>query len=75
VADLPVNDYRCLALSDAQSQLESDGFTLGTVTAQPGVDPTWTVGGQDPAPGSKAPPGARIDLDVYDPATLPTCPP
>ncbi len=75
VADLTVGDYRCVAFTDAQSTLESDGFTLGTVTAPPGYDTSWPVGGQDPAPGSEAPPGSRIDLDVYDPASLATCPP
>ncbi|MET1232932.1 MAG: PASTA domain-containing protein, partial [Candidatus Limnocylindrales bacterium] len=75
VADLTVGDYRCLPFSDAQAQLEADGFTLGTVTALPGFDSTWTVGGQSPDPGSQEPPGTRIDLDLYDPASLPTCPP
>ena len=75
VADLTVNDYRCLAFADAKSQLEADGFTLGTVTAPPGYDTTWPVGGQYPASGSTEPPGSRIDLDVYDPASLATCPP
>ncbi len=75
VADLTVGDYRCLPFSDAQSQLEDDGFTLGTVTAPPGFDTTWPVGDQSPDPGSEEPPGSRIDLDVYDPASLPTCPP
>jgi beta-lactam-binding protein with PASTA domain len=75
VADLTVGDYRCLAFSDAQNQLEADGFTLGTVTTPPGFVPTWPVGTQDPAPGTAEPPGTRIDLVVYDPASLPTCPP
>ena len=74
VADLTVNDYRCLAFSDAQNQLEADGFTLGTVTAPPGFDTTWPVGGQDPAPGSRS---ARRDphrprrLRPGQPADLP----
>ena len=75
VADLTVGDYRCLALSEAQSQLETDGFTLGTVTAPTGVQPTWTVVDQRPGPGKKAKPGAKIDLDVLDPPSLATCPP
>jgi eukaryotic-like serine/threonine-protein kinase len=74
-ADLTVGDYRCLAFSDAQSQIEADGFTLGKVTTPPGFDTTWPVGSQDPAPGSKEPPGSRIDVVVYDPSTLATCPP
>ena len=43
--------------------------------APPGFDTTWPVGGQSPDPGSKETPGSRIDLDVFDPASLPTCPP
>ena len=75
VADLTVNDYRCLAFSDAQAQIDADGFTLGTVEAPPGFDTTWPVGSQDPAPGSKAKPGSRIDVVVFEPSSLPTCPP
>ena len=75
VADLTVNDYRCLAFSDAQTQIDADGFTLGTVEAPPGYDPSWPVGSQDPAPGSKAKPGSRIDVVVFEPSSLPTCPP
>ena len=75
LADIPVGDYRCLAFSDAQDQLESDGFTLGVVTAPPGMDATWPVGGQDPAPGVEVAPGSRINLVIYDPASLATCPP
>ena len=30
-----VADYRCVTLADATAALEGDGFTLGTVTAQP----------------------------------------
>ncbi|HEY8199681.1 MAG TPA: Stk1 family PASTA domain-containing Ser/Thr kinase [Candidatus Limnocylindrales bacterium] len=75
VADLTVGDYRCLAYSDAQTQIDADGFTVGTVEAPPGFDPSWPVGSQDPAPGSKEKPGSRIDLVVFDPASLPTCPP
>jgi eukaryotic-like serine/threonine-protein kinase len=75
VADLTVGDYRCITVAVAQSQLESDGFTLGTVTKPSGSDPSWPVGEQSPAPDSKEPPGSRIDLTVYDPASLATCPP
>ncbi|HEY8168965.1 MAG: Stk1 family PASTA domain-containing Ser/Thr kinase [Candidatus Limnocylindrales bacterium] len=75
VADLTVGDYRCLAFSDAKAQLEGDGFTLGTVISPPGFDTTMPVGEQDPAPGAEEPPGSRIDLVVYDPVTLATCPP
>jgi beta-lactam-binding protein with PASTA domain len=73
--DLTVGDYRCLAYSDAEAQLLNDGFTLGTVTTPAGMQPTWPVGEQDPAPGSTAQAGDRIDLVVYDPASLATCPP
>ena len=75
VADLTVGDYRCLAFSDAQAQIDTDGFTLGSVVTPPGFDTTWPVGSQDPAPGSKAKPGSRIDVVVFEPSSLPTCPP
>lgn len=75
VADLTVGDYRCLNLADAQAQLDADGFTLGTVTKPSNADPSWPVGIQDPAPGSEEPPGTRIDLEVFEPSSLATCPP
>jgi serine/threonine-protein kinase len=75
VADLTVGDYRCLSEDDAQSALEADGFTLGSVTKPPDSDPSWPVGEQSPAPGTEEPPGSRIDLTVFNPASLATCPP
>jgi beta-lactam-binding protein with PASTA domain len=73
-APFPVYDYRCVPLADAEEALQADGFTVGTITP-PGSDPTWLVGGQNPAPGATAAPGTPIDLTVYDPASLATCPP
>jgi beta-lactam-binding protein with PASTA domain len=73
-----VADYRCKTLDDATNDLEGDGFTLGDVTPQPAgytEDGTSIVIEQDPAPGQKRPPGTAIDLTVYDPASLATCPP
>jgi len=70
-----VYDYRCVSLAAAEATLQADGFTVGTITAPPGFEPTWPVGGQNPAPGATAAPGTPIDLTVYDPASLATCPP
>ena len=75
-----VGDYRCETLGAAKTEIAGDGFTLGTVTAQP---PGYTAADdsfvfeQSPAPGKKPGPGSPIDLSVYDPASypFPTCPP
>ncbi len=75
-----VGDYRCETLGAAKTEIAGDGFTLGTVTAQP---PGYTAADdsfvfeQSPAPGKKRGPGSPIDLSVYDPASypFPTCPP
>jgi eukaryotic-like serine/threonine-protein kinase len=68
---LTVGDYRCVALTIAEAQVAVDGFTLGTVT--PGAQPDWIVTGQNPAPGTKAPPGSKVNLDAE--AAPATCPP
>ncbi len=74
-APFPVYDYRCVQLAAAEAALQADGFTVGTITGPSGFDTTWPVGGQNPAPGATAVPGTPIDLTVYDPASLATCPP
>jgi serine/threonine-protein kinase len=72
-----VGNYVCLALGAAADAIAADGFTVGTVTAQPGgtADATWIVVGQDPAAGTSQPYGSAINLTVHDPASLGTCPP
>jgi beta-lactam-binding protein with PASTA domain len=48
------------------------------VTAQPAgytAAPESIVIEQSPAPGTKHPQGTPVDLVVYDPASLATCPP
>ena len=73
-----VADYRCVTLAQATTDIEGDHFKVGTVTAQP---PGYTAADdsivieQDPAPGQKVASGTPIDLVVYDPASLATCPP
>jgi beta-lactam-binding protein with PASTA domain len=60
-APIAVGNYKNVALSIAQAQLQTDGFTLGTVSP-PGADPSWCVIDQNPAPGTQRPPGTAIDL-------------
>jgi eukaryotic-like serine/threonine-protein kinase len=75
-----VGEYRCQTLDQATADIAADGFTVGTVTAQP---PPYVAAGdsfvfqQLPLPGKKRAPGTPIDLGVYDPASypFPTCPP
>jgi beta-lactam-binding protein with PASTA domain len=67
-----------MTLADATSALTGDGFKLGTVSAQPAgytaADDSIVIG-QSPSPGQKRPAGSAINLTVYDPASLATCPP
>jgi len=75
-----VGEYRCETLSEATADIAADGFTLGTVTAEPPgytADGTSYVFQQLPLPGKKRAPGTAIDLGVYDPGSYPypTCPP
>jgi beta-lactam-binding protein with PASTA domain len=75
---LTVADYRCVTLAAATSAITGDGFTLGSVTAQPSgytAAADSIVIEQSPNPGQKRPPGTAINLVVYDPASLATCPP
>ena len=72
-----VGNYVCMTLDAAATALEGDGFVLGTITPVPGgtADGTWIVVVQDPLPGTSRPFDSAINLDIYDPASLPTCPP
>jgi serine/threonine-protein kinase len=77
-AQLTVADYRCTTLSQATTDIVGDGFVVGTVTPQPAgytADADSIVIDQAPKPGQKRPPGTAIDLVVYDPGSLATCPP
>jgi serine/threonine-protein kinase len=58
-----VGDYKGVALSVAQAQIDADGFKVGTVTPD-GAQPDWCVIDQSPNPGAKRPPGSAIDLTV-----------
>jgi len=73
-----VADYRCVTLAQAKTDIVGDHFVVGTVTAQPSgytaADDSIVIE-QDPAPGQKVASGTPIDLVVYDPASLATCPP
>jgi serine/threonine-protein kinase len=60
-APISVGNYKNVALSIAEAQLTSDGFTVGTITP-PGADPSWCVIDQNPAPGQQRPAGTPIDL-------------
>jgi len=73
-----VADYRCLTLAEATAAITGDHLVVGTVTAQPAgytAAPESIVIEQSPAPGTKHPQGTPVDLVVYDPASLATCPP
>ena len=77
-AKLTVADYRCVTLAQATTDIEGDHFTVGSVTAQPAgytAAPDSIVIQQSPTPGKKVAPNTPIDLVVYDPASLATCPP
>ena len=75
---LTVADYRCVTLAAATTAITGDGFTLGSVTPEPSgytAAPDSIVIEQSPNPGQKRPAGTAINLVVYDPASLATCPP
>ena len=77
-AKLTVADYRCITLAQATTAITGDGFVVGTVTPQPdgySAAPDSIVIQQTPTPGKKVAPGTAIDLVVYDPGSLATCPP
>ncbi len=67
-----------MTFADASAAITGDGFRVGTVTPQPpgyAAAPDSIVTEQSPTPGKKVAPGTKIDLVVYDPALLATCPP
>jgi len=68
---LTVHDYRCTLLALAQSQIQNDGFTLGTLSGPD--DPASIVVAQDPAPDSVKVRGTAINLTVVA-APAATCP-
>jgi beta-lactam-binding protein with PASTA domain len=73
-----VADYRCQTLTAATAEILGDDLVVGTVTPQPGGypgGPDAIVIEQNPTPGKKVNPGSAVDLVVYDPASLATCPP
>jgi beta-lactam-binding protein with PASTA domain len=73
-----VGDYRCITLAQASVEITADGFRVGEVTGVPeGYEPApeSVVIDQTPNPGMRRELGARIDLKVTDPASLPSCPP
>ncbi len=72
-----VGNYVCMALGAAKTALENDGFVLGTVTPIPGGTAAndWVVVAQSPTAGTNRPWGSAVNLTVYDPASLSTCPP
>jgi hypothetical protein len=67
-----VGDYRCVLLALAESEIGNDGFQVGTITGS--QDPASIVTWQDPAPGSKQPPGTAINLWTVDQPAPTTCP-
>jgi eukaryotic-like serine/threonine-protein kinase len=77
---ITVGDYRCQTLDEATADILADGFTVGTVAAQPAG---YTAAGdsfvyeQLPLPGKKRAAGTPINLSVYEPGSypFPTCPP
>ncbi len=72
-----VGNYLCMTLGVAKTALENDGFVLGNVTALPGGTATsdWIVVAQSPEAGTNRPYRDPINLNVYDPGLLVTCPP
>ena len=74
-----VGEYRCQTLGEAKADIAADGFTVGSITADP---PGYTAADdsyvfqQVPLPTKKRISGTAIDLAVYDPASYPyaTCP-
>ena len=77
-APVNVGAYTCKTVDVATTQIDADGFTLGSVVSDPaGTDPvpgTWIVTAQDPTAGQKQPVGTAIDLTAQDPAIQTVCP-
>jgi len=77
-APINVGNYLCITVELATTDIDADGFALGTVTSDPaGTDPVpidWVVIDQKPNPGTKKPVGTSIDLVAADPTTVTSCP-
>ena len=75
VGGIPVGDYRCMVLPEAEAHIRDDGFKVGRVSYSiegGAVDDTWAVTRQDPGPNSSAARGATIDILLSNP--FGTCP-
>ena len=70
-APITVGEYRCTILALSESQIDADGFTVGSVSGPNAPDSI--VIAQDPAPGLKRAAGSPIDLTVVT-APAETCP-
>jgi beta-lactam-binding protein with PASTA domain/tRNA A-37 threonylcarbamoyl transferase component Bud32 len=70
-APLTVQDYRCMLLAQAKSEIVNDGFVVGTITGP--EDDASIVLAQDPAPNSKQSALTAIDLTVAA-QPVATCP-
>jgi serine/threonine-protein kinase len=60
-APITVGNYKNVALSIAEAQLQADGFTIGAIDP-PAADPSWCVIDQSPPPGEQRPAGTAINL-------------
>jgi beta-lactam-binding protein with PASTA domain len=67
-----VGDYQCRLLLLAQGEITNNELTVGTISG-PNAPESWVIW-QDPAPGSKRPPGTAIDLWTVDQPAPTTCP-
>jgi serine/threonine-protein kinase len=64
---LTVGDYRCLTVTDAQVEVEADGFTVGIIfPPAPPREDDWFVSEQAPAPGIQRPPDSEINFTVQE---------
>lgn len=68
---LTVDDYRCILLAQAKSEIVNDGFTVGSISGT--NDDAAMVVAQDPAPNAKRAPGTAIDLTAEE-QPVATCP-
>lgn len=66
LGDGDVPDLTGKMQNELSAYLEAAGFTLGSVTSEPGQEPQGTVMRQDPAAGTKAEKGTAINVVVSD---------
>ena len=59
-----VPDFTNTSIDAARAQIQSLGFTMGTITEQPSTVAEGLVIGQDPAPTTMVDPGSVINLTV-----------